>query len=167
MSAESVQKLLYRIRILRVCFIYNEKCINRLAYSFVLIHLLLCSFLQLHILYEVESIDALIHQSYWPIAFFSFPSFSYLVRKWVNRFADSFFTFTYFIFFFFILIFDMKLTSKTICLFLFLHSSISFLLLQLHIRYEVKWIDLLIHFLTFIYSISSSSFSYSIWSWLP
>ena len=68
-STESVQKLLYRIRILRACFIYNEKCVNVFAYSFSQIHLFRFPLLQLHIQYEVEWINLLIHFSHSTISF--------------------------------------------------------------------------------------------------
>ena len=101
-----------------------------------------------HIRYEVDyrsKTICLFICSHSPTSLFV-PSTSYSIWSEVNQFANSFSYIHLFHFFFVILIFDMKLTSKTICWFIRLHSPISFwTCLQLHIRYEVKWINLLVH----------------------
>ena len=63
--------------------------------------------------------------SHSSISFFC-SSTSYYIRSWVNRFADSFFTFTYFLSFLcFILIYNMK-QRQSFCLFILSYSSVSF-----------------------------------------
>jgi cbb3-type cytochrome oxidase subunit 3 len=133
--------LLYRIRILRVCFIYNEKCKNVFAYSFFIIQLFL---------------------------FLSF-STSYIIWSWKNPFAYSFFHIQLFLFFLcFLFILYMKL-KKSICLFIFLHSAISFffpfLLCIFIYNMKLNKSICLFVFLHSAISFSSSSFSYYIWSW--
>jgi hypothetical protein len=70
-------------------------------------------------------------------SYFFFLSFIFIynMKKWVNRFAYSFFCIQLFLFLAFIFILYMK-SSQSICLFAFLHSAILFSFLQFHIIYE-------------------------------
>jgi hypothetical protein len=76
--------------------------------------------------------------------FFFFPSFSYMIWIEGNLFAYSFSNIQLFFLLCFIFIYNMKF-SKSICLFIFSHTAISFPLLYFHTIYEVRLMDLLIH----------------------
>ena len=153
--------MLYRNRARRVCFIYREKCVIVLPYSF-LSHSPISFAYLLHspIIYEVESIHRLI----WFLAstYFSFlpPSFSYYIWSWINPSPYS-----------------------VSCIHLFLFPFLSFPFLRFRSVCEVESIDMLIPFLAstyfsflsfaFIVSLKSSQsigllfFSYSRTSFFP
>ena len=92
---------------------------------------------------------------------FSFPSFSYIIWNWVNRFAYSFFAFSYF-FSSFIHIY-MKSQSFAYSFFAF-----SYFFPFLHFIYNMKLVNLICLFFFSHSAISFSfpSFSYIIWSWV-